>query len=199
MDEPTAALELTPAELSGLPRREPDALGRFFDVWFPRVYAFVRRMVPDEHLAEDLTQDVFVHVYRAVESYDPARALRPWVFTIATNKVRDYWRSRRHRDAQKETSTDNEEGGDYLPSPAPGPEAPLHGEERDRRVRQAIDELPEGMRLALVLRVYEELSFEEIGRILDRNEVAARKRYSRALEALRGSLQGIYRLHAEGT
>ncbi|MEM7307422.1 MAG: RNA polymerase sigma factor [Planctomycetota bacterium] len=199
MEQPNAEPDLTPDELRLLAQRDPSALGRFFDVWFSRIYSFVRRMVADDHLAEDLTQDVFVHIYRAIESYDPARDIRPWVFTIATNKVRDYWRSRRHRDSLQETSADQEGAADFMPSKAEQPDTPLHREERDEDVRKAIDELPEGMRLALVLRVYEELSFEEIGRILDRNEVAARKRYSRALEALRGSLAATHRLHAEGS
>ena len=85
----------------------------------------------------------------------------------------------------------------------PGVEAPPDGEltraELTAEVRRAIDELPEGMRLALVMRVYEGLSFEEIGAVLGRNDVAIRKRYSRALEALRGRLEGAHRLHAEGS
>ena len=199
MDEAAPTPELTPDELRLLPQRDEAALGRFFDVWFDRLYAFVRRMVLDEHLAEDLAQDVFVHLYRAIESYDPTRELRPWIFTIATNKVRDHWRSRRHRDSQQESSVERDGGTEYLPTAGDAPDSSMHREERDKQVRAAIDELPEGMRVTLVLRVYEQLSFEEIGRILDRNEVAVRKRYSRALEALRGRLEGTHRLHAEGS
>ena len=64
----------------------------------------------------------------------------------------------------------------------------------EARVRAAIDALPAGLRAAVLLRIYEELSFEEIGRILERNEVAARKRYSRALAALRESLGELWKL-----
>jgi RNA polymerase sigma factor (sigma-70 family) len=198
MDAPPACPELSPEELRRLPERDEAVLGRFFDVWFGRLYAFVRRMVADEHLAEDLTQDILAHVYRSLASYDPARELRPWLFAIATNKVRDHWRSRRHRDAQEEGELETEEGRELVPGRSAAPDAGLAREELSREVRRAIEELPEGMRLALVLRLYEGLSFEEIGRILERNEVAARKRYSRALEALRGRLEGTYRLHAEG-
>ena len=67
-------------------------------------------------------------------------------------------------------------------------------------VRDAIDALPEGLRATVHLRLFEGLSFEEIGRMLDRNEVAVRKRYSRALAELRTVLDGTYRTHfqAEG-
>jgi len=66
------------------------------------------------------------------------------------------------------------------------------------RPRAAIDALPEGLRATVLLRVYEGLSFEEIGRILERNEIAVRKRYSRALGALRESLGELWRLSVEG-
>jgi len=199
MDDRNAPPELSPEELRRLPGRDEAVLGRFFDVWFGRVYGFVRRLVADEHLAEDLTQEVFAHVYRALASYDPARELRPWLFTIAVNKVRDHWRSRRHRLAEEEGPLETEEGRELVPGRAAPPDADLARAELGREVRRAVDDLPEGMRVALVLRVYEGLSFEEIGEVQGRNAVAVRKRYSRALEALRGRLEAVYRLHAEGS
>jgi RNA polymerase sigma-70 factor (ECF subfamily) len=198
MADPHAPDELTPDELRRLPGRDEAVLGRFFDVWFGRVYGFVRRMVADEHLAEDLTQEVFAHVYKALATYDPARELRPWLFAIATNKVRDHWRSRRHRDAEEQGALESDEGRELVPGRDAPPDAGLARAELGREVRRAIDELPERMRVALVLRAYEGLSFEEIGQVQGRNEVAVRKRYSRALEALRGRLEAVYRLHAEG-
>ena len=184
-----------PAELrEPLARREPAALARFFDVFFDRVYGYIRRLVPDEHLAEDLTQDVFLHVQRALGTYDPARDPRPWVFTIATNKLRDHWRSSAHQQGRGEASLDHEELGERLPAFQPPPDAMLGEEELAGAVRAAIDGLPAGLRAPVLLRVYEGLSFEEIGRILERNEVAARKRYSRALAALREALGDAWRL-----
>ena len=182
-----------------LPERDPEALAAFFDHFFDRVYGYVRRLVRDEHLAEDLTQDVFLHVHRAFATYDPARELRPWVFTIATNKVRDHWRSRRHHDAQREASVERDGAADDVGAEVPGPAAGLEGLELGDRVRQAVEELPEGMRMTVLLRLYEGLSFEVIGGILDRSEVAVRKRYSRALEVLRDALGPTWRTHSEGT
>ena len=174
-----------------LPRLDPEALGAFFDAFFPRVYGFVRRMVGDEHLAEDLTQDVFMHVHRALPGYDPERELRPWVFTIATNKVRDHWRSRRHHDAQREASMERDDVTDAVPSAAPGPGAGLEGLEADEAIRRAVDALPEGLRTTVVLRAFEGLSFAAIGDIVERSELAVRKRYSRGLAALREVLGPI--------
>lgn len=168
---------------------DPRVLERFYDVYFDQVYGYVRRMVREEHLAEDLTQDIFMHLHRALSSFDPARELRPWVFTIATNKVRDHWRSRRHVASQREVSV--EEDATLAVDPQQGPGGELEGQELADVVAQAVDDLPEIMRTTLALRYYDGLSFAEIGGIVGRNEVAVRKRYSRALEELRVRLAPI--------
>ena len=174
--------------LERLRARDAEALGRFYEAFFDRVYAYVRRMLREEHLAEDVTQDIFMHIHRSLESYDPARDLRPWVFTIATNKVRDFWRSRRFHDTQRESSIDDDGGGLQVASSERGPALWLENQELGKTLAEAVERLPEGMRTTLVLRYFEGLSFEAIGEMLDRNEAAVRKRYSRALEELRKQL-----------
>ncbi len=171
--------------------REPEALALFYDSYFDRVYGFVRRMVGSEHLAEDLTQDILMHVIEHLGSYDPDRALRPWVFTIATNKVRDFWRSRRHQDRQQEVSLELDETGGWARANTPRPEEGLASNERTAAIEAAIEDLPDSMRSTLVLRYYEGMSFEDIGKIIDRNETAVRKRYSRALDELRTALKDL--------
>ena len=184
--------KLSQETLAGLVELDPDALREFFDAYFDRIYGYVRRLVGSEHLAEDLTQDVFMHLQQAFPKYDPERELRPWVFTIATNKVRDHWRSRRHRDTLRERSTDlgdDDDTGIDLPSEAEAPEEELTRAEVAAGIRDAVEALPEGLRVTVFLRVFEGLSFEAIGEIVGRNEVAVRKRYSRALEVLRRSIK----------
>jgi len=199
--EPLAGTDLSAAERGGLARREPAALERFYGLYFDRVYGYVRRLLREEHLAEDVTQDVFMHIHRSLPSYDPRRDLRPWVFTIATNKVRDHWRSRRHQDARRELSAGDEEGGEFRVHPAVArarsPEESALGRELSEQVAAAIEDMPEILRTTLVLRYYEGLSFEDIGRMVNRNETAVRKRYSRALEELRKNLAHV--LEGEGT
>ena len=182
--------DLSPEVRAGLPERRPEALQAFYDAYFDRLYGYVRRMVREEHLAEDLTQEIFLHLYQNFESYDASRALRPWVFTIATNKVRDHWRSRKHQMALRETTIDEEERGPMADQAAPRPDAQLEGLETSEAIAQAIEALPDSMRGTLVMRYYEGMSFEEIGAVVDRNQTAVRKRYSRALEELRKILGG---------
>lgn len=185
---PARAPELDAKVREGLTRLDPEALQAFFDHYFDRVHGYLRRLVREEHLAEDLTQDVFLHVHRSLPRYDPERPLSPWVYTIATNKVRDHWRSRRHQEERRIQSVDDEDAGVEPAARDGAPAAELESGETSQQVAEAVGTLPEMLRETFVLRFYEGLSFEEIGRLVDRNETAVRKRYSRALQELRGTL-----------
>ena len=132
-----------------------------------------------------------MHVYKSLPRYDTSRALRPWVFTIATNKVRDFWRSRRHRDTLRETSYEDSGADSLRASKEPAPQGVLENEELGVALTEAIERLPDSMRSTLLLRYFEGMSFEAIGKILDRNEAAVRKRYSRAMEFLRSDLADL--------
>lgn len=180
--------DLDSETLRALTELDPAALGLFYELYFDRLYGYVRRMVGEEHLAEDVTQDIFMHIYKSLPKYDPTRALRPWIFTIATNKVRDFWRSRRHRDTLRETSYDAVEGDALRASNEKPPQGVLENAELGVVLTEAIERLPDSMRATLLLRYFEGLSFEAIGEILNRNEAAVRKRYSRAMEYLREDL-----------
>ena len=184
------ALDPPLEEREQLQRRHPQALEWFYSTYFDRIYGYVRRLLREDHLAEDVTQDIFMHIHRSLPSYDPQREFRPWVFTIATNKVRDFWRSRRHKDASREVGVDDEDGS-FAVSASPGPVQELEAGEVGAMVGQAIEALPSGLRQTLMLRYFEQLSFAEIGEIIDRNETAVRKRYSRALAELRKRLSGV--------
>jgi RNA polymerase sigma factor CnrH len=181
--------ELPPELTAGLPRRDPDALARFFELYFDRVHAYVRGLVRHEQAAEDLTQDIFLRIHRAFETYDPARPLRPWVFSIAVNRVRDYWRTRAHQAGQRDVSLDVESPDELgMVAEDAAPELPLERLEDAERVRAVVASLPDGLREVVVLRVFEEMGFEEIAAALGSNAVAVRKRYSRALAAMRDRL-----------
>lgn len=181
-----------PADWKGfvkqLQAHEPEALTLFFDLYFDRVYSHVRHMVADQQLAEDLTQDVFMNVYRRIGAYDADRDILPWLHTIATNKVRDHWRSRRHADSLRESSIDHEDSALHLPSEADGPQLLMETEEVVSRVRQAVAALPKALRDTVMMRAFEGMPFKQIGEVLNRNEAAVRKRYSRALDLLQARL-----------
>ncbi len=171
-------------------RRAPEALEGFFDRYFDRIYAFVFRFLGERTAAEDATQEVFLKVLRAVERLDPSRDPWPWLRTISHNVCRDFWRSGAHRMAIRSTSLDeNSSLVSTLESPVDLPDDELLGRERDARIQRAIARLTPPLRETLILREYEELSYEAISRMTGASEAALRKRHSRALSDLAAWLQ----------
>jgi len=183
---------------------DPQARGLFYENFFPRVFGYVRRLVRNEHLAEDLTQDIFLHIYRSFPSFDVSQSLRPWVYTIATRKVYDYWRSREGRSKSRDSSLDghqNDSGIDPLLMAQDHPGKPysvnfpggsydptlsdVFCRESSELLKEAFAKLKENHRQIIILRDRENLSFSEISARLGRSEEALRKRYSRAQKELR--------------
>lgn len=165
------------------------ALGDFFDAHFDNIYSFIHRQVRHDQQAEDLTQDVFLNFHRSTARLDPERKLEPWLFTIAVNRMRDHWRSSSYRATEPNQDANGEEYDRGLPSGEELPEVRLERLERAGALHDAIDALPESLRSTLTLRALKGLSFSRIAEIIGRNEVAVRKRYSRAVNALRDQLR----------
>ncbi len=172
-------------DLAGVRRRDPEALAAFFERHFDRVYALVFRLLGNRHAAEDAAQEVFLKIHRAAHTLDPDRDPLPWITTIAYNVCRDLWRSGAYRLSRYSTPIDDPEHGDTpLVSREDDPEQALLRSERRDQVHQAIAELPEALRAAVVLREYHGLSYEQVAETTGTTPVAARKRYSRALAEL---------------
>lgn len=166
-------------------RGDRDALGRFFDHYFDHVYRLVQRLVGERAVAEDVTQEVFFKVHRAASQIDPARDPAPWLTAIAYNACRDVWRSGAYRMSRRTDSLDGDDGlSERLSRGGNEPERLVLSRERERLVRDAIDRLPDPLREAVLLYDYQGLSHQEIADLLGIQHAAARKRYSRALEAL---------------
>lgn len=177
--------------LERMRRRDPDALAAFFDAYFDRVYSLAFRLVGEHAAAEDLTQEVFIKLYRAADRIDPTRDPVPWIVTITYNACRDAWRSPAHRMARRSTSLEDPDGpGDALRPDRDDPERRLIARQRERLVQHAVMRLPQAMRAVVILHDYDGLTHDEIAEITGVSHAAIRKRYSRALAALGGLLRG---------
>jgi RNA polymerase sigma-70 factor (ECF subfamily) len=171
--------------------RDPGALGVVFDRYFDRVYGLAFRLLGNHHAAEDATQEVFLKLHRAAHRIDPARDPGPWITRITLNACRDAWRSRAGRMDRRSVSLDADPAmADTLASPSAGPEQHFEDSRTARTVQSALCQLPEPLRVAVVLRDYEGLTHEEIAAVTGSTHVAVRKRYSRALRSLARLLQG---------
>ncbi len=185
MDRPEATEEALSREvLEGVRARDRQALSVFFDRFAPRIYDVAYRMMGEKSAAEDVTQEVFLRVWRGAESLDPERQPDAWVVRITQNVCRDIWRSKHHKTMVRSLPADEADDLGALPSSGPDPERVVLDAERHRAVQQAVLDLPPTLRDVVVLYEYWDLSHPEIAEILGVSHAAARKRYSRALEKL---------------
>jgi RNA polymerase sigma-70 factor, ECF subfamily len=173
------------AELERVRLRDPEALAAFFERYFDRVYGLVYRLLGDRAQAEDMAQEVFLKVHRAADRIDPMRDPLPWLMTIAHNACRDLWRSNAWKLTRRSASLDGDSPlAETLSRGTNDPERDLIASERERLVQEALQKLPEPLRVAIVMHDYQGLGHDEIAAITGINHAAVRKRYSRALAAL---------------
>ncbi len=132
---------------------------------------FLIRLVGDRHAAEDVFQDTFLQIHHSASTFDATRRFRPWLFTIAANKGRDYLRrkGRRHElelSAPIGKGSGEEESGpsfvDLLEVDIPSPDAGSLGRERDELVQRALNRLSPPLREILLLSYFQRLSYQQI-------------------------------------
>jgi RNA polymerase sigma-70 factor (ECF subfamily) len=147
-----------------------------------RLYAFLKRMVGQRELAEDLLQATFLSVVRSRGRYEPGTKVVPWLFAIAANAARDSLRKRRVR---ADASAALAEHVDKVSAPSePDPPAAL-------ALQAALAELPDDQREAVLLHKMHELSFAEIAEALGITVSAAKVRAHRGYEKLRHRLAAL--------
>jgi RNA polymerase sigma-70 factor (ECF subfamily) len=143
--------------------------------------------------AEDISQQVFLRIWRNARRYRPDAKFTTYLYTITRNLV---FNETRRRGRKKEISSDErEENSQHLieDSPDRRPDAELLQAELQRAVDAAIAALPETQRMAVVLRRYEQLSYEEIAEVLQLSVSAVKSLLFRARSALRETLDGYLR------
>ena len=182
----------TTGELERVRARDSAALGMFYERYFDHVYSLAARLMGERALAEDVTQDVFVKVWRAAPGLDVTRDPAHWLTAITCNACRDVWRSGAYRAARSgRPPADDPELGVVLSSGRNDPEEDALRTERERLVQRALTRLPETLRTPIVLHDFQGLGHAEIAGLLGIDHAAARKRYSRALAALAAELQPV--------
>ena len=86
--------QLSRSTLEAVRRRDSNALGALFDAYFDRLFGFAYRLLGDHSAAQEVTQELFLKVYRAAHQIDPDRDPGPWLMTVTHNACREYWRKR---------------------------------------------------------------------------------------------------------
>jgi RNA polymerase sigma-70 factor (ECF subfamily) len=152
------------------------------------VVGTVAKMLGNPSEAEDISQQVFLRIWRHARRYRPDAKFTTYLFTITRNLVFNEARRKKRR---KEISSDEREESSHtgMPDdPSRRPDAELLQAELRAAVDQAIAALPEQQRMAVVLRRYEQMPYEEIADVLDLSVSAVKSLLFRARTTLRDSL-----------
>jgi RNA polymerase sigma-70 factor (ECF subfamily) len=170
-------------------RGDADALNEFYARYADLVFAFIlHRLAGARADAEEIWQDTFVTAIRVLPSYQARSRLFSWLCGIARHKVADYWRRRNGTDGS--VLTVSPECLLELMDSGPLPDEVLNQSALRVRVIEALAELPDDYRSALLARYAEESSVQEVARLLGRSYKAAESLLSRAKVALRSALTG---------
>ena len=142
----------------------------------------------DRQLTEDLVQETLLHVLRQ-RTYQADRPFKPWLYRIATNLARDYFKSASVRQRWREG--DKEEALLYLYDSAPGPEERALVAEQGSEVRAALAQLGEEYRIVVALRFYQGFSLQEIAETLQIPLGTVKSRLSVGVHRLRAILTPV--------
>jgi len=157
----------------------------------------IHRAIGDAWEAEDLAQRVFLQVYRSAKRYQPTAKFTTWLFTITRNTILNEHRRRSRHAAESlealQDPADPESAGWQAPDKtAPDPAQEVVERELKEKIMEAVRELPEAQRTAVILCRFEGLSYEEIAQVLGCSVSATKSLLHRARQTLKERLRGYY-------
>ena len=142
-----------------------------------KVFNVAYKFVGKHDEAEDLTQDIFLKIFRSLDTFDRRANFQTWLISVSRNLCIDHYRSVRK---ERETIDRQVDANELTPAaPDAGPIAALEQQDRVALLRQALAKLPESLRTAVVLRDLQELSYQEIADRLHLPEGTVKSRINR--------------------
>jgi RNA polymerase sigma-70 factor (ECF subfamily) len=168
-----------------------------------RLLGVLAHLVGGVDEAEDLTQEVFLRVYRARKGYRPRAKFSTWLFTIANNLAMNHLRNKgRHPSVPMAADDTGSRPVAQVSSRALSrdgtPSAQMRKVEMSDVVRQALDVLGEDQKLAVLLNKFEDMSYAEIAEVMARSEPAVKSLLARARNQLREQLEPYIRAGQRG-
>jgi RNA polymerase sigma-70 factor (ECF subfamily) len=172
-----------------------DAFEHLVDKYEGRIFRHLRKMVKDEQLAEDLLQETFLNAYRGLGGFTGASSFSTWLFRIATNNALMHLRKNRPDSVEYDDEIQSAPDAAITGTDPAFTSTPLEvllSEEGQRKIEEAIEELPVLYRSTIVLRDVEGFSLKEVAEILECSVAAVKSRLHRARNSVRESLSSYY-------
>ena len=163
----------------------------------PKIHGLIMRFLGGGQMVEDLTQEVFLRVFRTAGRYQPTAKFSTWLYRIAANLSFNALRARKKGRTVNLEISDTDGGKSFFADVKDNKSTPPHGQmdkhELRDKVAQAVSALSDKQRIAIILNKYEHKSYEEIANILNCSTMAVKSLLSRARENLRQSLSRYLR------
>jgi RNA polymerase sigma-70 factor (ECF subfamily) len=145
--------------------------------YWRKVFNVAYKFVGKHDEAEDLTQDIFLKIFKSLDTFDRRANFQTWLISISRNLCIDHYRSVRK---ERETIDRDVDASELAPaSQDPGPVAALEQRDRVALLRQALSALPDTLRIAVLMRDIQELSYQEIADALRLPEGTVKSRINR--------------------
>ncbi|RME79580.1 MAG: sigma-70 family RNA polymerase sigma factor [Chloroflexi bacterium] len=157
-----------------------DAFMQLVQAYQRPVYNLCYRMLGDAAEAEDAAQETFLRAYTRLRTYQPGRKFSSWILSIASHYCIDHLRKQRYH----QVPWDDLPPDRMLSASDPEPEQAALSRERDRSVHQLLDTLPAEYRLAVILRYWHNMSYEEIAVLMETTVSAVKSRLFRARQMM---------------
>ncbi len=162
--------------------------------WGP-VYRFLRRLVGNDAVAEEILSETFFKLHRAAATYQPRGRFSTFLFAIAHHKAIDVLREARRQGTREPLSPTGRDGRSHtitLESPELRPDAKYEFKETMQNVDRILESLPDAHRAAFILYYQEELPTKEIARVLDVKPSSVRAYLTHARTALRAEISNTH-------
>ena len=161
-----------------------------------KVHSLIYRfMGPGGHV-DDISQEVFLRVFRAADKYQPLAKFSTWLYRIVAHLSFNALKSRKRKRLVSLESTSTEDGEtfswDIEDNRFTQPHVDLDAEELGRKVAEAVSQLPDNQRIAIVLNKYENKNYEDIAQVLNISTMAVKSLLSRARGNLRITLKHYF-------
>src|SRR5690625_2397634 len=144
-----------------------DLFREIYDQYHQDLYRFIFYMVKDQHLTEDLIQDVYIKVFQSYENFRGRSSEKTWIFSIARHVTIDYFRKQGRRKKVIQSSLSIDENDDFISDRQPLPEEILEAKEDIKQLYHLLDECTEDQKMVILLRYIQELSIKETADVLN--------------------------------
>jgi RNA polymerase sigma-70 factor (ECF subfamily) len=158
-----------------------------------KIVALVSRYVKDQHEVFDVSQEAFIKAYRALPRFRGDSAFYTWLYRIAINTAKNYLVSRARRPPGTDVEVDNGEYQETSPqlTEIETPESNLARDQLQKTINSALDALPEELKVAVTLREFDGLSYEDIAEIMQCPVGTVRSRIFRARESIEKQIKSM--------